>query len=101
MLRTGGLQLGLVLVSELDKDVFEARRQRANFGDGDAVLQELFAEFIEVEMIVDERMNGLPENCGAADAGNLTRITQSAGHFRRGDFDAQGAVGLNLGQFAK
>src|SRR5437016_14586738 len=94
MLCTGGLQQGLMLVGELDKDVFEAGSERANFGDGDAVLQELFAEIVEIEAIFDERMDGLSENRGAADAREVTREKQRARDFGRGDFDAQCAVRL-------
>jgi len=33
--------------------------------------QELVAKVVEIEMIVDERMNGLSENGGAANAGEM------------------------------
>src|SRR5712692_4782188 len=101
MSRTGGLQQSLVLEGELHKNVFEAGGEGANLGDGDAVFQELFAEIVEIEMVLDERMDGLPENGGAADARDLTGKTEGARYFRRGDFHAQRSVGLNLGKFAQ
>ena len=57
-----------MLVGELDKDVFEAGSEGPNFGDGNAVFQELLTEIVEVEVVVDECVNGLTENGGAADA---------------------------------
>jgi len=53
--------------------------------------QELVAKVVEITMIVDERMNGLSEDGGAANAGNVARETERARNFRRGDFDAQSA----------
>src|SRR5712691_3120232 len=57
-----------MLVGEFDEDVFEAGSEGTNLGDGDAVFQELFTEIVEIEMVFDERMDGLPENGGAAAA---------------------------------
>src|SRR5712691_5091536 len=101
MLRTGSLQQRLVLVSEFDEDVFEAGSERTNLGDGNAIIQELVAEVVEIEMIVDNGVNGLPEYGGAANAGNLAGETKSAGYCRSGDFNAQRAMRLNVGKFAK
>src|ERR1700694_5221125 len=95
--RTGCLQHSLMLVGELDEDVFEAGSEGANFRDGDAILQELLAEVVEVVVVVDQRMDGLPENGGGADARNLARETKRACDFRRSDFNAQGALRLNIG----
>src|SRR5882724_5575730 len=100
-LRTGGLQHGLMLVGELDEDIFEAGSERTNLGDGNAVLQELFAEIVEIETILDKRVDGLSENRGAADAGEMARKAERAGHFRRGDFHAHRARGLDVGEFAE
>ena len=83
-----------MLVGELDENVFEAGSERTNFGDSDAVLQELGAEMIEIESVVDQRVDGLAENGGAANAGNGASGAQSAGDVRRGDFDAISAVGV-------
>src|SRR5882724_1516797 len=77
-LRTGGLQHGLMLVGELDEDIFEAGSERTNLGDGNAVLQELFAEIVEIETILDKRVDGLSENRGAADAGEMARKAERA-----------------------
>src|SRR5258708_38036892 len=52
-------------------------------------------------MVLDECMYGLPEDGGAADAGNLARKTERAGDFRRGDFNAQGALRLNVREFTQ
>src|SRR6267143_3762923 len=90
-----------MLVGELDKDVFEAGSERANFGDGNAVLPELVAEVVEIETVFDERMDGLPENGCAAYAGEATRKSKSARDFRGGDFNAQRAGGLDVREFAK
>jgi len=88
----------LVPEGELDKNVFEAGSEGANLGDGEAVFQELFAEIVEIEMVLDERMDGLAENGGAANAREVTREAERACNFRRGDFDAQGARRLNVGK---
>src|SRR2546426_2319263 len=101
MLRTGSLQQSLMLVGKFDEDVFEAGSERANLAHGDIVFQELLAEIVEIAMIVDERMNGLSENCGAANARNLARETERAGNFGGGDFHALSAMGLDVGEFAK
>src|SRR5215469_12354678 len=92
MLVTGGLQEGLMLVGQLDKNVFEAGSEGANLGDGDPVFQQLLAELTQVAMVIEQRVNRLAKNRGTADAGNLARITQSAGNFGSGDLDAQRAV---------
>src|ERR1700693_3837803 len=101
MSRTGALQQRLVLVGELDEDVFEAGGQRANLGDRNSVFQQLLAEIVQVKMIFDERVNGLTENRGAANAGQLARETQGAGNFRGGDFNAHRAGRLHFGEFAE
>src|SRR6202521_6134552 len=90
-----------MFVGELNKDVFEAGSERANFGDGNAVLQELVAEVVEIESVFDERMDGLAENGRATDAGEVTRESKSARDFRCGDFNAQRAGGLDIRKFAK
>src|ERR1700719_1132067 len=96
MLRTGGLQEGVLLGGEFAEDVFEAGSERTNLGDGDAVYQELVAEVVEIEMVFDERIDGLPKNRGAADAGEGTREAESARDFRCGNFNAQRAGGLDV-----
>src|SRR5712664_1900888 len=90
-----------MLVGEFDKDVFEAGSERTNFCDGDAVSQELLAKIVEIEMVLDERMDGLSENGGAADAGEVTREAERARDFRSGDFDAQRAGRLNVREFTQ
>src|SRR6266853_3329630 len=52
-------------------------------------------------MIFDECMDGLAEDGGTADAGNLARETERARDFRRGDFNAQCALRLNVGELAE
>jgi hypothetical protein len=56
-------------IGEFHKDVFETRGKRANLGDGDIAFQEQAAKVIEVEMVLDESMDGLAKNCCAANAG--------------------------------
>src|SRR5260370_26564886 len=85
-----------MLVGELDEDVFEAGSERTNLSDGNPVFQELVAEIVEIEMVFDERMDGLTENGGAADAGEVTREAQRTRDFRSGDFYAQGALRLDV-----
>src|SRR5258708_3359063 len=101
MLRTSGLQQRLMLVGEFDEDILEAGSERANLGDGNILFQKLVAEVVKIAMVLNERMNGLPEDGGAANAGNLARETERAGNFRRGDFDAQGALRLHVGKLAE
>jgi len=76
-------------------------RQRTNLTDLNSVLEELRAEIIEVETVFNESVNGLAEDGGAANAGELASQAQGAGDFRRGDFNALGALRLHIGQFAK
>src|SRR5260370_22515145 len=90
-----------MLVSEFDEDVFEAGSEGTNLGDGNAIFQELFAKIVKIEVVFDERMDGLSENGGAADARNLARKTERAGDFRRGDCKAQGAMRLHVGKLAE
>src|SRR5260370_27325141 len=90
-----------MLVGEFHEDVLEDGSERANLGDSDAVFQELVAEVVEIEMIVNERMNGLSENGGAANAGEMARETERARNFRRGDFDAQRALRLYVRKLAE
>src|SRR5258708_18024833 len=52
-------------------------------------------------MIVDERMNGLAENGGAADARKMTREAKRARNFRGGDFDAKRGLRLDVGKLAE
>src|SRR5215470_12032164 len=82
--------IGLVLVCQLDKNVFEAGRERANFSDRGAVSGKLQAKVLEVKMIVYQRVNGLAENCRAADSFDLAGAGQGASDFRSGDFDTNG-----------
>ena len=88
-----------MLGGELDEDVFEAGSERTNLGDSNAVLQELVAKVIQIESVIDERMDGLSENGGAANAGKLAGETQRAGNFGRGDFHAISAMRLDVREF--
>src|SRR5258708_37963470 len=90
-----------MLVGELDEDVFEAGSERANLCDGNAVLQELVAEVIEIETVFDERMDRLAENGCAANAGEVTREAESTRDFGSGDFNEQRAGGLYVGEVAE
>jgi len=90
-----------VFVGEFDEDVFEAGSEGANFGDRDAVLQELFAEIVKIEPVFDQRMNGLAEDRRAADAGEVTREAQRASDLGRRDFDSQRAGRLDVGKLPK
>src|ERR1700756_2925195 len=56
---TGLLRLRLVLIGQLDENIFEAWLERPNFAHGDPVLQKLLAKIVEVEMFIDERVNRL------------------------------------------
>src|SRR5579859_5895683 len=87
-----------MLVGEFDEDIFQRRSERADFRDDDALLQQLRANVFQIEVVVDQRVDGLPENRGAANAGNGARNAQGAGYFRSGDFDAIGAGWLHFGQ---
>src|SRR5260370_11809344 len=98
---TGRLRFRLVLVGQLDENIFEARGERPNFADGDSVLEELLAKVIEVEMLFHKRVNGLTENGGAANARNVPGEAHDACGRGRGDFDADGALRLHVGQFAE
>src|SRR5690349_25084752 len=98
MLRTGSLQKRLMLVGELDKNIFETGRKRTNLANSYAVVQKLLAQLAEVEVVINERVDGLPENRRAANAGNLASQAQRARDFGSGDFHTQGSVWLHVGQ---
>src|SRR5260370_12198825 len=90
-----------MLVGELDEDGFEAGSERTNLSDGNPVFQELVAEIVEIEMVFDKRVDGLTENGGAADAGEVAREAQRTRDFRSRDFNAQRAGRLDVRKFAK
>src|SRR5260370_36566220 len=90
-----------MLVGELDEDVFEAGSERTNLSDGNPVFQELVAEIVEIEMVFDKRVDGLTENGGAADAGEVAREAQRTRGFRSRDFNAQRAGRLVGRKLAK
>src|SRR6266404_992611 len=98
---TGLLRFRLVLIGQLDENIFEARLKRPNFAHSDSVFQELLAKIVEVEMFFDQRVNRLAENGGAANAGELPGETQSAGHLGGCDFHALGAGGLHVRKLAE
>src|SRR5713101_141890 len=98
---TDGLRFRLVLVGQLDENIFEAGSKRANLADRDSVFKELLAKVVEIEMFFDKRVDGLAKNGGAANAGKLPGEAQGAGDFRRSDFDAHGAVRLHVREFAE
>src|SRR6266849_6397925 len=97
-LDTNALHLALVLVGELNENVLQAGGQRPDFGNGDTVFEELLAQIVQVEMVFDQRVDGLAKNGGAANAGNLPGEAQSTRDFRSGDFHALGALRLHVGQ---
>src|SRR5882724_13194196 len=101
MLFTFGLQHCLMLVGQLDKNVFQAGRKRSNFGDGNTFVFEATAQTIERKIVVNESVNRLAKDCGAANAGKFAGGAQSASDFRRGYFDAHRARRLDFGKFAK
>src|SRR5208337_1095434 len=98
---TVGLLLRLALAGELDEHIFQARSERANLRDDDVSLQEFLAESVQIVVLVNQRVDGLPVNGGVAHAGNLPRQAQRPRHVWRGDLNAQGPGGLHIGQFAK
>src|SRR5258707_492674 len=90
-----------MFVGEFDEYVFERRSERADFRDDDALFPQLFAEMVEVEIVVDERVDGLAEDCGAADARESTGDAQGSSYFGGSDFHSIGARGVHVGQFAQ
>src|ERR1700730_735201 len=100
-LDTSRLRFRLVLVGQLDKNIFEARLERANVADGDSILEELLAKIVKIEMMVYERVDGLTENSGAANAGELASECQGARDFWRGDFHTLGARRLHVAKLAE
>src|SRR5882762_20221 len=75
-----------MFVGEFDEHVFKTGGERANFCDGDAVFQQLLAEIIEIEAVIDERVDGLAKNGGAANAGEMAANAKSTRDFASGDF---------------
>src|SRR5690348_5612101 len=94
----GGLLRLLVLVGQLDEDVFEAGGEGPDIGDANFTLQQGVAERIKIEVLFHERVNRLPENGRAAKAGNLANEAEGSSYLGRVDFDAPCAGGLNVGQ---
>src|SRR5580765_2827206 len=90
-----------MFVGELDEDILEAGRQRANFGNGDFLLLKEGAQGFEVELVVNQRMDRLSKNRGAADAGERAGDAQGPRDFRSRNFDAEGSLRLNFGKFAQ
>ena len=91
----------LVAIGEFDEYVFEAGSERTNFGDNDAVVEQLLAEMIEVQVIIDQSVDGLSEDGGAAKAGNGACDAESLRDVGRRDFDAIGTGRIDLGKFAE
>src|ERR1700686_754368 len=90
-----------MFVREFDKDVFQRGGEGADFGDDDALLQQLIAQVIEVEVVIDKRVDGLAKDGGSADAGDGAGEAQSAGYRRSGDCNTIGAGGMDVGHFAQ
>src|SRR5579859_186827 len=101
MSRTRRLLLSFVLVSELDEDVFQAGSERADFRDADPFLRELLADGMRIQMLVDQGMDRLTENSGAADAIDIARETQCSCHLGSRDLHAHSSVWLDLGKLPK
>src|SRR5438309_11684113 len=101
MLVTGGLQKRLMLVGEFYENVLQTWRKRADFRHGNAMVPELMAQALHIKTLVNERMDGLPENGGAANPGNMAGQPQGAGNFVRGDFHAHRPGRLDVRKLAK
>src|SRR5690242_10310884 len=101
MLFTVGLHLCLMLVGKLDENIFQARRERANLRHDDALFQQIGTKSFEIKAIVDQPMDRLPENRGAANSGKSSYSAQRAGNFRRRNFHANRALWLNFGKLAQ
>src|SRR5215510_13858175 len=93
--------VGLVFVGQLDENVFQAGGERANFAHRCAVSGKLLAKSVEVEVIVNQRMNRLAEDGGAADSLDSTGTGQGASDFRGRDLHSNRSGRLNIGQFAQ
>src|SRR5271165_1215499 len=87
-----------MFVGQLDKNVLEAGGQRTNIRDGDAVLLELGPQIDEIEMILDQGVNGLAKDGGAANAGNVAGEAKGASDLGSDDFDAFRPGGLHVGE---
>src|SRR5690349_2509771 len=87
-----------VLVGQLDEDVFEAGGEGADIGDANVTLEQGGPEGVEIDVVFDEGVDGLPENSSAAKSGNLANETEGSSDFRSVDFDAPGAAGLEVGK---
>src|ERR1700676_4565449 len=94
---TRGLQLLLVFVGKLHEDSLKTWRERANVARGDVVLEQLGAQIGKVVAILDQRVDRLTKNGSAADSRNFASHSECACHFRRADFHALCACGLNIG----
>src|SRR5579871_2233384 len=101
MLFTLGLQFCLMLVGQLDENVFEARSQWTNFGDGNVLLLKPLTKIIETQAVFNQGMDRLTEDRGAANARKLSCGAQSARDFGRSDFDAHRSGRLDFRKLAK
>src|SRR5215472_14737700 len=98
---TGGLQKRLMLVSKFDENILKAGRQRPDLGDVNPFFLQLAAKNVQIKMLFHERVNRLPENCCAANSGNMPRQPQSPRDFRRVDLDAHGTLRLHVRKLAQ
>ena len=60
-----------MLVGEFHENVLEAWRKWPNLRHGNAVVPELMVQAFQIKALVDERVDGLPENRGAANPGDM------------------------------
>src|SRR5580693_7504993 len=56
---------------------------------------------VKIDVVIDEGMDGLANNCGAAYAGDLAGEAQSSRDFRSRNFHAYGSLRLDIRQFAQ
>src|SRR5215469_10014138 len=98
---TGGPQKRLMLVGKLDKNVLEARRERANLRNVDSFSLQLTAKNVQIKMLLHERVNGLPENRCASNPRNVPSKPQRARDFRGHDFNAHGSLRLHVRKLAQ
>src|SRR3974390_181810 len=103
-LRTNGRFFGLqrlMAEGELDEDIFQGGGERANLSDVNGLLFELLAKMAEIEVVVDQRVNGLAEDGGAANAADGASGAKRLCDVWSGDFDAVSAGRIDLGKLAK
>src|ERR1700756_4670037 len=100
-MRRSLLRHRLVFVGQLDEGVFQAGGEWPHVVDADCISGKLCTKAFEVEAFIDQRVDRLAKNRGAANSGNLPSNAQRTRNLMRDDFNALRAGRLHIRQVAQ